>query len=48
MQANGINKRKIALSLTPFALLPAVIGGFSGYLIGFLLQKPTIGLFSNY
>jgi putative ABC transport system permease protein len=48
MQANGISKRKIALSLVPFALLPAAIGGMFGYLIGFFLQKPAVGLFSNY
>jgi putative ABC transport system permease protein len=48
MQANGISKRRIAFSLMPFALLPAILGGFSGYLIGFFLQKPAISLFSNY
>jgi putative ABC transport system permease protein len=48
MQANGISKRRIAFSLIPFALVPATIGGIFGYLIGFFLQKPAIGLFSNY
>jgi ABC-type antimicrobial peptide transport system permease subunit len=48
MQANGITKRKIAFSLAPFALLPAFVGGIGGYLVGFFLQKPTIGLLSNY
>jgi putative ABC transport system permease protein len=48
MQANGINKRRIAVSLIPFALLPAIVGGIGGYLIGFFLQNPAINLFSNY
>ncbi|MDR2823161.1 MAG: ABC transporter permease [Mycoplasmataceae bacterium] len=48
MQANGIKKRQIAFSLTPFAFIPAIIGGVGGYLIGTLLQKAALGLFSNY
>jgi putative ABC transport system permease protein len=48
MQANGVSKGKITFSLIPFALLPAILGGFGGYLFGFFLQKPAVGLFSNY
>jgi ABC-type lipoprotein release transport system permease subunit len=48
MQANGVHKYKIAISLTPFALLPAAAGGISGYLAGTLLQGPAIGLFKSY
>jgi putative ABC transport system permease protein len=48
MRANGIKKSSIALSLTPFALLPAIIGGVGGYVAGLLLQSPAIGLFSQY
>jgi ABC-type lipoprotein release transport system permease subunit len=48
MQANGINKRKITVSLIPFALLPAIAGGFGGYLVGFFLQSPAVSLFGNY
>jgi putative ABC transport system permease protein len=48
MRANGIKRRKIVFSLIPFALLPAIIGAFGGYFIGFLLQQPTLGLFHDY
>ncbi len=48
IQANGVKKWNIALSLTPFALIPSLIGGISGYLLGTFLQKPAIGLFSNF
>lgn len=48
IQANGVNKLSIALSLTPFALIPSLVGGISGYLLGTFLQKPTIRLFSNF
>ncbi|GHU47531.1 hypothetical protein FACS1894218_2130 [Bacilli bacterium] len=48
MQSNGVSKYKIAASLTPFALIPAVIGGIGGYVIGLLFQAPAIALFSNY
>lgn len=48
MRANGIKKWKIALSLFPFALLPAIIGGIAAYLVGLLLQGPMLMLFSNY
>ncbi|GHU31001.1 hypothetical protein FACS1894166_01650 [Bacilli bacterium] len=48
MQANGVPRKKIAMSLTPFALMPALIGGIAGYLIGFFLQAAAISLFANY
>jgi putative ABC transport system permease protein len=48
MQANGIKKSQIAFSLTPFALIPAIIGGIGGYIAGLLLQSSAMGLFSNY
>lgn len=48
MQANGIKKWSIALSLTPFSFIPSLIGGIGGYLIGTFLQNPTLGLFSSY
>ncbi|XQP54917.1 MAG: FtsX-like permease family protein [Mycoplasmoidaceae bacterium] len=48
MRANGIKKWKIALSLFPFALLPAVIGGIGAYVVGLLMQGPMLLLFSNY
>ncbi len=48
MRANGISKFKIVLSLIPFALLPALVGGIGAYLIGFFLQAPALLLFSNY
>lgn len=48
IQANGVKKWNIALSLTPFALIPSLIGGISGYLLGTFLQKPAISLFSNF
>ncbi len=48
VQANGIKKRTIALSLTPFAFIPSLIGGICGYLIGTFLQSAAIGLFSSY
>lgn len=48
MRANGISKGKIALSMLPFALFPAVVGGISAYFIGFFLQAPALLLFSNY
>jgi hypothetical protein len=48
MQANGIKKYKVAASLTPFALIPAVTGGIGGYIVGTLLQSAAIGLFKSY
>lgn len=48
MRANGISKLKIALSLSPFALFPAVIGGIAAYITGLLLQPAALHLFSNY
>ena len=48
MRANGIKKWKIALSLFPFALLPAVIGGVAAYLFGFFLQAGALTLFKSY
>lgn len=48
MRANGVRRRKIVFSLIPFALLPAIIGGFIGYIVGFGLQQVSIGLFHTY
>lgn len=48
MRANGIKKKWIALSLTPFALVPSLIGGVCGYLAGTFLQAPAMSLFSAY
>ena len=48
MRANGIKKWKIALSLFPFALLPAIVGGIGAYVTGLLLQAPMLLLFKNY
>ncbi len=48
MRANGIKKWKIAFSLFPFALLPALVGGVAAYFTGLFLQAPMLTLFSNY
>ncbi|MBQ0045583.1 MAG: ABC transporter permease [Mycoplasma sp.] len=48
MRANGIKKWKIGLSLLPFALVPALIGGIAAYLTGLGLQAAALSLFSNY
>ncbi|MCF0227339.1 MAG: ABC transporter permease [Malacoplasma sp.] len=48
LSANGVSKNKIALSLMPFALIPSVLGGFIGVLLGTLLQIPVLQLFKNY
>mgnify|MGYP002470445045 CR=1 FL=1 len=48
MQANGIKKWSIAISLTPFAFIPSLLGGIAGYLLGTFLQSAAIGLFSSY
>ncbi|MDE7433578.1 MAG: FtsX-like permease family protein [Mycoplasmoidaceae bacterium] len=48
MQANGVGKWSIALSLIPFALLPSIIGGIAGYVLGTALQTFAISLFSAY
>lgn len=48
MLANGITKNRIVLSLLPFALVPAFIGGVAAYLFGLFLQIPALGLFSAY
>lgn len=48
MRANGIKKWKIAISLLPFALLPAVVGGISAYVTGLGLQAAALSLFKSY
>jgi putative ABC transport system permease protein len=48
MRANGVRRRKIVFSLIPFAMIPAIIGGVIGYIVGFLLADPTVQLFHNY
>lgn len=48
MRANGIKKWKIGVSLLPFALLPAIIGGVGAYLLGLFLQPVALNLFSSY
>lgn len=48
MRANGIKKWKIALSLFPFAFLPALVGGIAAYVTGLLLQAPMLLLFKSY
>jgi len=48
MRANGFSKKKIALSLVPFSILPSVVGGVAAYIIGFALQVPALLLFKSY
>lgn len=48
MRANGIKKWKIGLSLLPFALFPAIIGGVAAYFLGLFLQPAALALFSSY
>ncbi|WP_169709374.1 ABC transporter permease [Mycoplasma testudineum] len=46
--SQGYTPIQISISLTAFALVTAVLGGFTGYLTGNLLQRYVINLFSNY
>jgi predicted lysophospholipase L1 biosynthesis ABC-type transport system permease subunit len=48
MKANGISNTKIATSILPIAIIPALFGTIFGAIIGTLLQLPVLGLFSNY
>lgn len=48
MNANGVSKWMIALSLLPFAIIPTITGGILGVVCGVLLQIPVLGLFKNY
>lgn len=48
MRANGIKKWKIGVSLLPFALFPALVGGIAAYFTGLGLQAAALSLFSNY
>jgi putative ABC transport system permease protein len=48
MRANGFRRRKIVFSLIPFAIIPSIIGGVVGYIVGFALQGVAVGLFHNY
>lgn len=48
MKANGISNAKIATSILPLAIIPALFGTIFGAIIGTLLQLPVLGLFSNY
>ncbi len=48
MRANGIKKWKIGVSLLPFALFPALVGGIAAYFTGLGLQAGALSLFSNY
>ena len=46
--SNGVSKWKIIFSMTPFALIPAAIGGVCGYIFGLLLQAFALSLFGAY
>ncbi|WEK83295.1 MAG: ABC transporter permease [Mycoplasma sp.] len=48
MQANGLSKLSIALSLLPFALIPSLVGAVGGVILGYGLQYFVLGLLSNY
>lgn len=48
MRANGVSKWAIGTSLLPFALIPCVIGGILGNIVGVLLEIPVLGLFKSY
>lgn len=48
LQANGINKLKINLSVLLFSIIPSLVGGIIGYITGFALQSSAVGIFSNY
>lgn len=46
--AQGYSTIQLALSFTVFAMFTALIGGISGYIIGFILQEPIGKIFSSY
>ena len=46
--ANGINKNSLILSFFNFALIPSLICGVLGYLIGVFLVSPMNGIYSAY
>ncbi|EFF41341.1 ABC transporter permease [Mycoplasmopsis alligatoris] len=46
--AQGYSPFQISASFTVFAFVTALIGGTLGYLLGFLLQGPTIRILDNY
>lgn len=48
LRANGIRKRIVSWSTTIFSLFPSIIGGFFGYLLGFLLQTPLLSIYNFY
>ncbi|WP_041594092.1 ABC transporter permease [Mycoplasma crocodyli] len=46
--AQGYSPVQISSSFTVFSLVTALIGGTFGYILGFLLQSPTIRILDNY
>ncbi len=48
LQSNGYPKWKIILSLLPFSVIPAFVGGACGYVLGMSLQEVALRIFSGY
>lgn len=46
--AQGYSTLQLSISFTVFAMFTALIGGISGYIIGFILQEPIGKIFSSY
>ncbi|AZZ65638.2 FtsX-like permease family protein [Metamycoplasma phocicerebrale] len=48
LRAQGYTTPKIAFAFCAFGWIPAAVGGILGYILGFALQKPAMGVLSSY
>lgn len=48
LRAQGYKTTEIALSFCAFGWIPTGVGCLFGYIVGLLLQKPTMNIFSSY
>ncbi|MCV3733913.1 ABC transporter permease [Mycoplasma enhydrae] len=48
LRAQGYKSTKIAFAFCAFGWIPAAVGGIIGYILGYSLQRPAMGILSSY
>lgn len=46
--SNGVNKLKVLTSIAMIGVVPCIIAGILGFIAGYYLQSPALGMFSQY